>query len=74
MLDLPQTPCVTPHQKPRYQPVTYFTYWPVLGYFNNCNIIHFAHTATSSDKIDKINQVFLDRISDNMDVLVKTSE
>ena len=43
----------------------------MLGYFNNWDIIHFAHETTSSDKIDKIHQVLLDDISENMSVLVK---
>ena len=29
-----------PSQKSRYQPVTDCTYWPVLGLYNNWNIIH----------------------------------
>ena len=32
----------------------------------------FSHKATSSDKIDKIQKVVLDKISDNRAVLVQT--
>ena len=48
-LDKPWTPGVILHQQPNYQPFKYFTHWPVLGYFNNWNIINFSHTATSSE-------------------------
>ena len=30
-----------------YQTVQYFTYWYVLGYFNNWNIMQLSHKATS---------------------------
>ena len=42
---------VPPHQQPRYRPVKYFLYWPVLGYLNNWNIIHFSHKTKSSEEI-----------------------
>ena len=48
MLDKTWIRGLTPQQKPRYQPVTYFTYWPVLGSFNNWNIIIFPHKETTS--------------------------
>ena len=40
--------------------------------FNNWNILKLSYKATSSEEIDKIHQVLLDRISDNMDALVQT--
>ena len=43
----------------------------MLGSFNNCDIIHFSHKATSSKDIDKIHQVVLDQISENMAALVQ---
>ena len=49
-----------------YQPVTDCTYWPVLGSYNNWNIIHLPQKSTSFETFDDINQVVLDRISDNM--------
>ena len=49
-------------------------YWPLLGSFNNWNIIHFSHKATSSEDIDKIIQVIIDDISDNMYALVQMGQ
>ena len=43
----------------------------MLDSFNNRNIINFSDKATSSLDIDKINQVVLDRISENMAALEK---
>ena len=33
-------------EQDRYKPVTKYTYWPVLGYFNNWNIILLSHKST----------------------------
>ena len=52
-LDKLWNPGVEPHQQPRYQPVKYFTYWPVLHSFNNWKIIHFSHKETSSEDLEK---------------------
>ena len=71
MLDKPWTPDVIPRQQPLYQPVQIFTYWPVLRYFNNWNIIAFSHKSTTSEAFEYIQQVFLDRISENMTLLVQ---
>ena len=65
---------MTSQQQTLYQPVKYFTYWPVLGYFNNCNILQLSHKATSCEDIDKINKVLLDGISENMVALVETGK
>ena len=73
-LDKPWTRGDPTHQKPHHQHVKCFTYWPVLGSFNNCIIIKFSHKAPSSEDLDKINQVVLDGISDNMAVLVQTGQ
>ena len=43
----------------------------MLGYFNNYNILQLSHKSTSSEEIDKINQVLLDDINRNMTVLVQ---
>ena len=56
----------------RYKPVTNCTYFPVLGYFNNWNIIQLSSKSTSSDTFYEINQVVLDGISDNMASLVES--
>ena len=51
MIDTSWSPGSTPHQQPRYQPITDCTYWPVLGSFNNCNIVQFSHKETYSEDI-----------------------
>ena len=44
----------------RYKPVTKCTYWPVLGNFNNCNIIQLSQKSTPSDLFDeKYTSLFL---------------
>ena len=50
----------------RYQPVTNCTYWPVIGSFNNWNIIHLSQKPTPFKEFEDISQVVLDGISDNM--------
>ena len=62
-------PCIAgfpAQQQPRYKPVKEYTYWPVLGSFNNCNILKLSHEATSNKEIGKIHQVVLEGISENM--------
>ena len=46
----------------------------MLGSFNNCNILPFSQKAKSCEEIDKIHQVLLDGISDNMTALVQTGK
>ena len=46
----------------------------MLGYFNSCNIIELSRKATSSEEIDKINQVVLYSIIEKIDTLVQTDE
>ena len=60
MLNQPWAPGMSAQQQPCYQNVKYCTYWPVLGSFNNWNIIQLSHKATSSEVIEKIDQVVLD--------------
>ena len=67
----PRYPGVPSHQQTHYKHVKYFTYYPVLGSFNNWNIILFSHNATSTEYIDTNNQVILDIISENMSAFVK---
>ena len=55
-----------PLKKERYQPVTNFTYWPVLGSFNNRKIIQLSQKSTPYDSFDEIHQVVLYGMSDNM--------
>ena len=49
MLDQPWDPGMPSQKQSRYQPVKYYTYWPVLGYFKNWNITQLPHKATSSE-------------------------
>ena len=56
----------------RYQPVTYCTHWPVLGSFNNWNIIHMSPKSSPSEAFEEINQVVLDGIIDNTSSLVQS--
>ena len=74
MLENNWAPRVPPHQQPRYKPVKDFTFWPVLGSFNNWSIIKFSHKATSIEDIDRINNFVIDVISDNMYALAKTGK
>ena len=74
MLDKPWISGIQLEKQERYKPVTKCTYWTVLGSFNNWNIIQLSHKSTSSDTFDKIHQVVLDGISDNMASLVESGK
>ena len=66
ILDKPWIPGVVPLKQILYQPVQYFTYWPVLGSFNNWNIITFYNKNTTSEDFEKIHKVIFDGINENM--------
>ena len=72
ILDKPWKSGISSDKKEHYKSVTKCTYWPVLGAFNNCNIIKLSSKSTSSDTFDEINQVVIDGISDNMASLVES--
>ena len=72
MLDKPWISGIPPYEQERYKPVTKCTYWPVLGYFNNWNIIELTQKSTSHDAFDQIQQVVLDVISDDTALLVES--
>ena len=55
-----------------YQPVTDFIYWPVMGSYNNWNIIRLTPKSTTVESFDDIHQVFLDGMSNNMASLVQS--
>ena len=74
MLDKSWITGLAPKQQPCYQPVTNWSYWPVLSSFNNWNIIIFSHKATTSEALEEIHQVLLDGISDNMASLIKSGK
>ena len=46
----------------------------MLGSFKNWNILKLPNKAIFSEKINKINQVVLDHINENMDTFVKTGK
>ena len=71
MLDKPFVVGSDPYRQPRYQLVEYCMHWPVLGYFNNWNIIKFANKTTTNEDFYKMHKVVLDGISDNMSELVQ---
>ena len=56
-------PCGSHADKPSLQTVVDCTYSPVLGYFNNWNIIKFKIKKTPSEGFDDIHKGFLDGIS-----------
>ena len=57
----------------RYQYVTNFTYWQVLGPYNNWTIIDLTPKSTPFEAFDEIHQVVLDVISENMASLFQSS-
>ena len=70
MLDTPRAYDIEPTKQPLYQPVVECTYWPVLGSFNNWNIVKITNKITSSEIFDEVHKVVLDGSSDNMASLV----
>ena len=74
MLEKPWIYGIPSDEQDSYKTVTKCTYWPVLGYFNNWNIIQLSQKSTPSDTFDETHQVALDGISDNMAWLVESGE
>ena len=74
MLDKPSIFVIPLDTQERYKPVTKCTYWPVLGSFNNWNVINLSQKSISSDSYNEIHQVVLDGISDNMASLVEPGQ
>ena len=74
MPDKPWISDIPPDEQERYKPVTKFTYCPVLGYFNNWNIIPLSQKSTPSDAFYEIHQVVLDGISENMASLIESGK
>ena len=54
------------------QLVTNCTYWPVLGSYNNWNIIEITPKPTYFEAFDEIHQVVLDGISENTASIVQS--
>ena len=74
MLDKPWISDIPSDEKELYKPVTKWTYWPVLGSFNNWNIIQLSQKSTPSDAFYEIQQVVIDGISDNMASLFESGK
>ena len=72
MLDKPWISGIPSEEQERYKPFTKYTYWLVLGSFNNWNIIQLSQKSTTPDAFDEIHQVVIDGISDNMTLLVES--
>ena len=66
MIDQPCLYSIPSKKQAHCQPVTNFTYWPVLGSYNNWNIIHLSPKSTSFETFEEIHPVVPDRISDNL--------
>ena len=66
MLDKPCISSIRSKKQSLYQPVTYCTYWTVLGSIKNWNIIHMSPKSTPFELFEEIHQVVIDGISDNM--------
>ena len=74
MLDKPWISVMPLDKQERYKPFTNCTYLPVLGSFNNWNIIQLSHKSTPSDAFNEIHQVDIYGMSDNMASLVKSGK
>ena len=74
MIDKPSISGIPPDEQEHYETVTKCTHWPVLGTLEICNIILLSQKSTPSDTFDEIQQVVLDRISDNMASLVESGK
>ena len=72
MLEKPWISGIPSEKKAYYQPVTNYTYFPVLGSDNNFNIIELTPKSTHFEAFDDIHQVVLDGIIDHMALLVQS--
>ena len=72
MLDKPWISDIPSYKQERYKPINNFTYWPVLGSFNNWNIIQLSQKSKPSGAFDEIHQVVLSGISDSIVLLVES--
>ena len=70
MLDKDWVPGMYNPKKLCYQPVPDWTYWYVLGTFNNCNIIKIWNKNTPSEDFDEVHKVVIDEIGANMESLI----
>ena len=66
MLEKPWISGVPSNKEASYQPVTNCTYWPLLGSYKNCSIIHLSQKSTPFEAFEEIHQIVIGGISDNM--------
>ena len=72
MLYKPWITGIPSKKQTRYEPIPNCTYCPVMGSYNNCNIIELTPKSTPFEAFDEIDQVVLDVISENMASLFKS--
>ena len=72
MIDHPRISVIQSTKQARYQSVTNCTYWPVLGAYNKCNIIHLTPKSIPSEAYNEIHHVVLDGISENVASIVQS--
>ena len=72
MLDKTWISGIPPKKQACYQPVTNYNYWPVLGSYNNWNIIELTPQKKTFEAFDEIHKVIFGKISENMDSLVQS--
>ena len=70
MLYKPWMSGILSNKKEHYKPVINCNFFPVIGSFNNWNIILLSQKSTPYEEFDEIHQFFLEGISDNMASLV----
>ena len=71
MLDKPCISVIRSTKQSHYKPVVNCTYWPVLGPYNNWNIIELTPKSITFEEFDEIHKVVLDRIGENVASLVQ---
>ena len=72
ILEKPWLSGIPSKKQARYQPVTNYTYWPVLGSYNNCNIIELTPKSIPFEAFDEIHKVVIDGIIENVAPLVQS--
>ena len=70
MLNKPWIYGISSDKQERYKTFTDWTYCPLLGPFNNWNIIQLSQKSTPYDAFDGTHQVVFDAISENMSSFV----
>ena len=70
MLDNTWSYNVEPNNHPCYQTVVDYTYWPMLGSFNNWDIIQFTNKTTPIEEFYAVHKVAIYGMSENMASLV----